>query len=131
VLKKKRILIGKVGLDGHDRGALIVAEFLKDSGFEVVYTGLHKTAHALIQIAVQEDISVVGISILSGSHKVILKEVISQAQTQGLTNFVLFVGGVIPSSDYEELTDFGIKAIFPQETPLRDISNWLNEEIFI
>jgi methylmalonyl-CoA mutase, C-terminal domain len=123
----KRLIIGKVGLDGHDRGALIVAEFLKYSGFEVIYTGLHRTADEIIRIAIQEDVSIIGISILSGSHKILISDVIKKGHEAGITDLVVFAGGIIPIQDYDELTAIGVAKIFSQAGRLHDISDWLYE----
>jgi methylmalonyl-CoA mutase C-terminal domain/subunit len=125
VVNSKRILLGKIGLDGHDRGALIVAEFLRTSGFEIIYTGLHKTASELIKIAVQEDTSIVGISILSGSHVVLIEQVFLEARKQGVNELVLFLGGVIPESDHKALIDLGVARIFSARDELVAITNWL------
>lgn len=121
----QRILLGKIGLDGHDRGALIVAEYLRTSGFEIVYTGLHKTAAELIKIAVQEDTNIVGISILSGSHTVLIEQVFVEARKQGLNDLILFLGGVIPESDHSTLFDLGVVRIFSPGGDLEEITAWL------
>lgn len=123
----KRLIIGKVGLDGHDRGALIVAEFLKHSGFEVIYTGLHRTADEIIRIAIQEDVSIIGISILSGSHKILISDVIEKGHEAGIADLVVFAGGIIPIEDYDELISIGVAKIFSPAGRLHHISDWLNE----
>jgi methylmalonyl-CoA mutase C-terminal domain/subunit len=125
--KLKRVIIGKVGLDGHDRGALVVAEFLKNSGFEVIYTGLHKTADEIIRIAIQEDVSIIGISILSGSHKILIGDIINKARESGIDGLVVFAGGIIPVQDHAELTSMGVGKIFSPAGRLQDISDWLRE----
>ncbi len=127
--RSKRVIIGKVGLDGHDRGALIVAEFLKNSGFEVIYTGLHKTADEIIQIAIQEDVSIVGISILSGSHRILISDVITKGRESGIDDLVVFAGGIIPLQDHDELTSIGVAKIFTSTGRLQDITDWLCEVI--
>ena len=125
----KRIIIGKVGLDGHERGALVVAEYLKNSGFEVIYTGLHKTADEIIRIAIQEDVSIIGISILSGSHRILISDIISKGRESGIDDLVVFVGGIIPVQDHDELTSIGVAKIFSPAGLLQDISDWLCEVI--
>jgi methylmalonyl-CoA mutase C-terminal domain/subunit len=125
----KRIIIGKVGLDGHERGALVVAEYLKNSGFEVIYTGLHKSADEIIRIAIQEDVSLIGISILSGSHRILIKDIISKGRESGIDDLVVFVGGIIPVQDHDEMTSIGVAKIFTPENRLQDVSDWLCEAI--
>lgn len=125
--KLKRVIISKIGLDGHDRGALVVAEFLKNSGFEVIYTGLHKTAEEIIRIAIQEDVSIIGISILSGSHKILISEVVKKGRESGIDDLIVFAGGIIPIQDHDELTSIGVAKIFTPAGRLQDISDWLIE----
>lgn len=125
--KLKRVIISKIGLDGHDRGALVVAEFLKNSGFEVIYTGLHKTADEIIRIAIQEDVSIIGISILSGSHRILISDVIEKGREAGIENLVVFAGGIIPVQDHDELISMGVARIFTPAGRLQDISDWLRE----
>jgi methylmalonyl-CoA mutase C-terminal domain/subunit len=127
--KLKRVIIAKIGLDGHDRGALVVAEFLKNSGFEVIYTGLHKTADEIIRIAIQEDVSIIGISILSGSHRILINDIISKGRESGIDDLVVFVGGIIPVEDHDEMTSIGVAKIFTPADRLQDISEWLCEAI--
>jgi methylmalonyl-CoA mutase C-terminal domain/subunit len=127
--KLKRVIIAKVGLDGHDRGALVIAEFLKNSGFEVIYTGLHKTADEIIRIAIQEDVSIIGISILSGSHRILISDIISKGRESGIDNLVVFIGGIIPVQDHDEMTSMGVAQIFTPSGRLQDISDWLCEVI--
>jgi methylmalonyl-CoA mutase C-terminal domain/subunit len=123
----KRIIIGKVGLDGHERGALVVAEYLKNSGFEVIYTGLHKTADEIIRIAIQEDVSIIGISILSGSHRILISDIISKGRESGIDELVVFIGGIIPIQDHDEMASIGVAKIFSPAERLQDISDWLCE----
>ncbi len=127
--KLKRVIIAKVGLDGHDRGALIVAEFLKNSGLEVIYTGLHKTADEIIRIAIQEDVSIIGISILSGSHRILIRDIITKGRESGIDDLVVFIGGIIPVQDHDEMTSMGVAKIFTPAGRLQDISDWLSEVI--
>jgi len=111
-----RVLVGKAGLDGHDRGAKVVARLLRDAGMEVVYTGLHRTPEQIVTAAVQEDVDVVGISILSGAHMTLLPKVIDLLRKQGAGDIAVVVGGVIPDEDIPELQKMGVAAVFPQDT---------------
>ena len=111
-----RVLVGKAGLDGHDRGAKVVARLLRDAGMEVVYTGLHRTPEQIVSAAVQEDVDVVGISILSGAHMTLLPKVIDLLRKQGAGDIAVVVGGVIPDEDIPELQKMGVAAVFPQDT---------------
>lgn len=110
--KKFRILLAKPGLDGHDRGAKVVAQALLEAGFEVIYTGLHQTIDSIVQAAVQEDPDVIGLSILSGAHIPICEKLIHKLQEYELGDVPIVVGGVIPKQDFKPLQDLGIKAIF-------------------
>ena len=121
----RRVLIAKLGLDGHDRGALIIAEYLKNSGFEVIYTGLHKTPEDVALIALQEDVEAIGISILSGAHMHLLTSLQAELSRKKMTGVVLFVGGVIPSNDKQALLSSGVSGIFTPGSKLSEISDWL------
>src|SRR6266436_5847055 len=112
-----RVLVGKAGLDGHDRGARVVARLLRDAGMEVVYTGLHRTPEQIASAAVQEDVDVVGISILSGAHLTLIPKVIDLLRQQGAGDIAVVVGGVIPDEDIPELRKMGVADVFPQDTP--------------
>lgn len=115
-----RVLIAKPGLDGHDRGAKVVARGLRDAGFEVIYTGLHQTPEMVAQAALQEDVDVVGLSILSGAHLPLVKAILDQMKQKGLQT-PLFVGGIIPQDDAKQLRDMGVFAVFGPGTPLPEI----------
>jgi methylmalonyl-CoA mutase C-terminal domain/subunit len=116
-----RVLIAKPGLDGHDRGAKVIARALRDAGFEVVYTGLHQTPEMIVQAAVQEDVHVVGISILSGAHNALVPEVIRGVKAAGLTDVLFMVGGIIPEEDFEGLKAAGAHLVFTPGTSLEEI----------
>ena len=112
-----RVLVAKPGLDGHDRGAKVVARALRDAGMEVIYTGLRQTPEQIAAAAVQEDVDVVGLSILSGAHNVLVPEVIAALTRRGAEGVSVVVGGIIPDRDIPSLTAAGVKAIFPPGTP--------------
>lgn len=127
--RKIRVLIGKPGLDGHDRGAKIVASSLRDAGMEVVYTGLHRTPSQLVDAAEQEDVDVIGLSILSGSHMTLLPQVLSELQNRGLSHVLLVAGGIIPSEDAVALEASGFAKVFGPGTSTGDIANFIKENI--
>jgi methylmalonyl-CoA mutase C-terminal domain/subunit len=110
--KKVRVLIGKPGLDGHDRGAKVVARALRDAGMEVVYTGLHRSPEEIVETAIQEDVDAIGLSVLSGAHMTLLPRVVQLLKDQGADDILVFGGGVIPDEDRLELLTKGIKEIF-------------------
>jgi methylmalonyl-CoA mutase cobalamin-binding domain/chain len=112
-----RVLIAKVGLDGHDRGVKVVARVLRDAGLDVIYTGLHRTPQEVVEAAIQEDVDVIGISILSGAHMTVFPRVLSLLAERGAVDIPLVGGGVIPDEDVATLTDLGVKAILLQDTP--------------
>ncbi len=126
---RQRILIGKPGLDGHDRGAKYVAHILRDAGFEVIYTGIRRTPEQIVEAAVQEDVSAVGLSLLSGAHNVLFKKVIDLLKDKGAADIVVFGGGVIPPGDIPGLTQMGIQAVFTPGTPAKTIVETLNKLI--
>lgn len=107
-----RILIAKAGLDGHDRGAKIIARTLRDAGFEVVYTGLHQTPEMIVEAAIQEDVDAIGVSILSGAHMTLFEAVVSQLKEQDASDIVVFGGGIIPDEDIEPLRQLGVDKVF-------------------
>ena len=113
-----RILVAKPGLDGHDRGAKIIARALRDAGIEVIYTGLHQTPEMIVEAALQEDVDGIGLSILSGAHLVQFPAVIELLRSQGADDIVVFVGGVIPRQDYDFLYEAGVKGIYGPGTPI-------------
>ncbi len=116
-----RILIGKPGLDGHDRGAKVVARALRDAGYEVIYTGLHQTPEMIVNTAIQEDVDLVGISILSGAHNHLVPAILDQLAERGAGDIAMFVGGIIPDGDIEALQAKGVSRVFTPGTTLADI----------
>jgi methylmalonyl-CoA mutase C-terminal domain/subunit len=129
VARKVRILIAKPGLDGHDRGAKIIARGFRDAGFEVIYTGLHQTPEQIVAAAIQEDVDGVGLSILSGAHDYIFPEVIKLLKEKGAEDIVVFGGGIVPEDDISHLNQAGVKAIFTPGTPIEEAVNWVRENI--
>lgn len=127
--RKVRILIGKAGLDGHDRGAKIVARTLRDAGFEVIYTGLHQTPEMVVETALQEDVNAIGLSILSGVHNYLFPRIIELLKEKNVDDIVVFGGGIIPDDDVPGLLEKGIKAIFKPGTSSEDIISWVRENI--
>ncbi len=125
----RRILIAKPGLDGHDRGAKIVARALRDAGFEVIYSGLRQTPEQVAAAAVQEDVQAVGLSILSGAHNALLPEITKLLADQGADDILVFAGGIIPDQDIESLKQAGIDAVFLPGTHTQDIVAYLNERL--
>jgi len=124
-----RVLVAKVGLDGHDRGAKIIAATLRDAGMEVIYTGLRQTPQMVVNAALQEDVDVIGISILSGAHMTVFPKVLACMQAQELNDVLLTGGGIIPDSDRAALSAMGVGELFPPGTPTTTIvsyiSNWV------
>lgn len=116
-----RVLIGKPGLDGHDRGAKVVARALRDAGMEVIYTGLHQTPEAIVEAAMQEDVDVIGLSILSGAHNTLVPRVIALLREQGMEDVRVLVGGIIPDEDADELRQMGVAAVFGPGTETEEI----------
>lgn len=127
--RRLRILIGKAGLDGHDRGVKIVARALRDAGFEVIYTGLHNTPEAIVETALQEDVDAVGLSILSGAHNFIFPEIIRLFDESGVKDITIFGGGIIPEEDVESLKEKGVKAVFKPGTSTDEIIAWVRENV--
>jgi methylmalonyl-CoA mutase C-terminal domain/subunit len=127
--RKIRVLVAKPGLDGHDRGAKIVARALRDAGFEVIYTGLHQTPEMIAATAIQEDVDAVGMSIMSGAHMVLMPAVIDLLKEQGAGDIMVFGGGIIPDDDIPRLKELGVSMLFTPGTPLKDIVDWLNVNI--
>jgi len=127
--RKIRILVGKPGLDGHDRGAKIVATALRDAGMEVVYTGLHQTPAMIAEVAVQEDVDVVGLSILSGAHMTLFPRVRKELEARGMGHVLLTGGGIIPNEDMTELQHDGYTKLFGPGTPTEEIAQWIRAEM--
>lgn len=121
--RRGRVLIGKVGLDGHDRGAKVVARALRDAGFEVIYTGLHQTPEMIVNAAIQEDVDVVGVSILSGAHNTLVPKIIRLLNERGAGDIAVFVGGIVPDGDIAALRELGVLEVFTPGTSLEDIAN--------
>jgi len=124
--KKIKILIAKPGLDGHDRGAKVVARGLRDAGFEVIYTGLHQTPEMIVNTAIQEDVDIIGLSILSGAHMTIFPEVLKLLKEKGATNIHVFGGGIIPDEDKEKLYQIGVGKLFDPGTKISEIVEYIN-----
>jgi methylmalonyl-CoA mutase C-terminal domain/subunit len=127
--RKVRILVAKPGLDGHDRGAKVVARALRDAGFEVVYTGLHQTPEMIANAAVQEDVDGVGLSIMSGAHNTLFPAVIDALKAKGATDVVVFGGGIIPETDLDRLKTAGVSGVFTPGTTLEQIITWVRDNI--
>jgi len=127
--KNIRILIAKPGLDGHDRGAKVLARTFRDAGFEVIYTGCHQTPEQIASAAIQEDVDVVGLSCLSGAHKYLYPKVAELLRDQGASDISVIGGGIIPDKDKQALYDAGLKEIFTPGSRLDDIVAWINENI--
>ena len=119
--RRLRLLVGKVGLDGHDRGAKIIARAFRDAGFEVVYSGLKRTPEEIVSEAIQEDVDIVGLSVLSGAHLVLARRVIEGLRAQDAGDIAVVVGGIIPPRDVEALKQLGVRHVFPMGTPLPGI----------
>lgn len=126
--KMIRVLVAKPGLDGHDRGAKVVANALKDAGMEVIYTGLHQTPELIAEAAVQEDVDVVGLSILSGAHMTLFPRIMELLKEKGGEDIMVFGGGIIPAEDVEELEKIGVARIFGPGTDTGDIVDFLKEQ---
>jgi len=122
-----RVLIAKPGLDGHDRGAKVVARGLRDAGFEVVYTGLHRTPEEIAEAALQEDVHAVGLSVLSGAHNRLLPEVVNALRDRELTDVLVVAGGIIPEGDVKALEDAGVSRVFPPGSAVGDIADFIRE----
>ncbi|MGZ3652436.1 MAG: cobalamin B12-binding domain-containing protein [Bdellovibrionota bacterium] len=127
-----RVLVGKAGLDGHDRGAKVIARACRDAGFEVVYTGLHQTPEMIVNTAIQEDVDVVGLSILSGAHNHLVPEVIKNLRSQGVKvgeDMLILIGGIIPDTDFEFLRKAGVSMVFTPGTSVDSIITYIREHV--
>jgi methylmalonyl-CoA mutase, C-terminal domain len=124
-----KIVVAKPGLDGHDRGAKVVARALRDAGMEVVYTGLHQTPEQIVQTAIQEDADVVGLSVLSGAHMTLFRRVIDLLRERDAADILVFGGGIIPEADIPELREMGVAEIFTPGTPTQAIVDWLHAHV--
>jgi len=127
--KKIRILIAKPGLDGHDRGAKVVAHALMEAGMEVIYTGLHQTVDQIVSTALQEDVDVIGLSIMSGAHIPITEKLVKKAREAGIDDKMIVVGGVIPVRDIPRLKELGVRGVFPGGTPFAEIVSVIRENV--
>lgn len=124
-----RILIAKAGLDGHDRGAKVIARALRDAGMEVIYTGLHQTVENIVRAAIQEDVDCIGLSILSGAHMTLFPELLSQLKKEKASDIVVFGGGIIPKDDIEALKAQGVKQVFIPGTHTQDVIQWIKANV--
>ncbi len=127
--RKIRVLVAKPGLDGHDRGARIIARTYRDAGFEVVYSGLHQTPEEVVQAAIQEDVDMIGLSSLAGAHMHLFPRVVALLKEKGADDIVVCGGGIFPEEDIPKLKKVGIKEIFTPGTPLREVVKWVEENI--
>jgi methylmalonyl-CoA mutase, C-terminal domain len=127
--RKIRVVIAKPGLDGHDRGAKIIARALRDAGMEVIYTGLHQTPEQIVETAIQEDADAIGISILSGAHMTLVPKILEGLHENGLAEVLVVVGGTIPKEDVTALKDQGVAEVFTPGAPVSDIVDFLRERI--
>ena len=125
--KRIRILVAKPGLDGHDRGAKVIAAALRDAGMEVIYTGLHQTPEMVAEAALQEDVDVVGVSVLSGAHMTIFPRILKLMQEKGLTDVLLTGGGIIPQKEREELEGMGVGRLFGPGTPTGEVIQYIQD----
>lgn len=124
-----RVLIAKVGLDGHDRGAKVIASFLRDAGMEVIYTGLRQTPEMVVNAALQEDVDVIGVSILSGAHNTVFPKIIQLMKDKGLNDVLLTGGGIIPDADMKKLMDLGVGRLFPPGTDTNVVVDYIRNEV--
>ena len=124
-MKKLRVIIAKPGLDGHDRGAKVIARALRDAGMEVIYTGLRQTPEQIVSAALQEDADVIGLSILSGAHNSIAPQLMDLVRQKGLDDVLVLIGGIIPDVDVPKLKALGVKGVFPPGTPMQDIIDFI------
>lgn len=124
-----RVVVAKPGLDGHDRGVKVIARALRDSGFEVIYTGLHQTPEQIVQAVVQEDADALGLSLLSGAHMTLVPRIFELLKERGLEDVVVVVGGIIPDNDIPRLKEIGVAEVFTPGSPLPTISEWLNDAL--
>jgi methylmalonyl-CoA mutase C-terminal domain/subunit len=124
-----RVVVAKPGLDGHDRGAKVVARALRDAGIEVVYTGLHQTPAQIVDAAIQEDADIIGLSVLSGAHLTLFAEVMDLLRAKDATDIIVFGGGIIPEDDIPVLEEMGVAKIFTSGTPTHEIVQWVTDHV--
>jgi methylmalonyl-CoA mutase C-terminal domain/subunit len=127
--RKTRVLVAKPGLDGHDRGARIIARAYRDAGFEVVYSGLHQTPEEIVQAAIQEDVDMIGLSSLAGAHMYLFPRVVELLKEKNANDIVVCGGGIFPEDDIPQLKKAGIKEIFTPGTPLTEVVKWVQEHV--
>ena len=127
--RKIRVLVAKPGLDGHDRGAKVVARALRDAGMEVIYTGLHQTAEMVVQTAIQEDVDVIGLSLLSGAHMTLFTDIAELLKERGMGDVLVVGGGIIPEEDVPRLKESGIKGIFGPGNSMDEIITFIKENV--
>ncbi len=127
--RRYRVVIAKPGLDGHDRGAKVIARALRDAGFEVIYTGLHQTPEQIVETTLQEDADAVGLSLLSGAHMTLFPRILELLKEKGLGDVLVFGGGIIPDADIPVLEEIGVAALFTPGTPLAQIDQWLESAL--
>ena len=125
LLRRYRVVIAKPGLDGHDRGAKVIARALRDAGFEVVYTGLFQTPSQVVEAVLQEDADALGLSVLSGAHMTLIPRVLDSLREMGLDNVVVFAGGIIPDHDRASLSEMGVAQMFTPGASLQEVTSWL------
>ena len=128
-MRKIRVVIAKPGLDGHDRGAKVIARAFRDAGFEVIYTGLHQTPEMIVSTAVQEDVDAVSLSILSGAHNYVFPEVIRLMKEKGMKDVLVFGGGIVPDDDIQELKKQGVAEIFTPGSSTQEIIEWVRSNV--
>jgi methylmalonyl-CoA mutase C-terminal domain/subunit len=124
-----RVVIAKAGLDGHDRGAKIIARALRDGGVEVIYTGLHQTPEMIVNAAIQEDVDAIGLSILSGAHMTLFKAVIDELAARDASDIVVFGGGIVPEEDLQPLAEMGVAQVFTPGTSTEDVLSWVRQNL--
>jgi len=124
-----RVVVAKPGLDGHDRGARVIARALREAGFEVIYTGLHQTPEQIAETTIQEDADAVGLSILSGAHMTLFPRIVSELKERGAGDVLVFAGGIIPDADVAALASIGVARVFTPGAPLADITDWLESTL--
>lgn len=127
--RKIRVLVAKPGLDGHDRGAKVIARALRDAGMEVIYTGLRQTPEMVVNAALQEDVDVIGLSILSGAHNAIVPRVVDMMKQNKMDDVLMLVGGIIPDQDVDALKKIGVAGVFQPGTPMDDIVKFIRENV--
>jgi len=128
-MRKIRVIVAKPGLDGHDRGAKVIARALRDAGMEVIYTGLRQTPEQIVTAALQEDADVIGLSILSGAHNHIAPKLMELIKSRGLDDVLVVIGGIIPDVDIPKLTEIGVRGIFQPGTPIDEIVKFINSNV--